>query len=119
MVMVTVLPTSLAEVIALVGPAQIEARPVVQAGGWVPAPHGTRGPPPWVLGPKGGPRAIGFGRWGSPPAIDDSRLVFRLPTSRKVLVPWSKTSAPPVELVEVARLMMLPSLPPTSPPTIR
>jgi hypothetical protein len=39
MVMVTVPPLSLALPIALVGPPQTEARPVVQAGGKVPAGH--------------------------------------------------------------------------------
>src|SRR5260370_16886822 len=39
MVMVTVLVLSLALKIALVGPAQIDARPVVQAGGGLPARH--------------------------------------------------------------------------------
>ena len=39
MVMVTVLPVSLAELIALVGPPHIDASPVVHAGGCVPAGH--------------------------------------------------------------------------------
>ena len=38
-VIVTVVPLSLAELMLLVGPAQTEANPVVHAGGCVPAGH--------------------------------------------------------------------------------
>ena len=74
---------------------------------------------PKVAVPHDCPPAISVSPLGSATAAADSRLVLRLPTSRKVLVAVLKICAPLLDMVEVARLIAPPSLPPTSPPATR
>ena len=75
--------------------------------------------PPKLAAMQVCPPTIRVNPFGSGTATDDSRAVLSEPTDKKVLVAVLKISAPLLDTVSVARLMIPPSFPPVSPPATR